>query len=168
MKVTSFKDVETYLYSSVIIPLKRLNVRPLDFPSPITSSNGKKVWQLRVESELPRRNYRRNYQNTQARRRANQQVILWTGQHEYVVAMYNPHNHWVKVYERPFKILKATPLMGKMYEVFSKNTPFTKVITELDPPVQGIYRNRHGQATDNMADEMPYDEDMEGYGEEDE
>lgn len=114
--------------------------------------------------EPVRRHYRRNYQNTLARRSANQQVVLWTGKTEYVVATYNPRTHWVKVYERPFKILKATPLMGKLYEVFNKNTPFTKVISALDPPVQGVFRDRRGRATDAEA---PMEDDMEGYEEED-
>lgn len=167
MKVTSFRDVETYLYSSVILPLKGMNVRPLDFPSPISSIDGKRVWELRVMPEPQHRVFRRNYQNTQARRNANQQVVLWTGTAEYVIATYQPRNHWVKVYERPFKTLKATPLMGKLYEVFSKNTPFTKIISELDPPVQGIMRDRRGRAIDMEAPEAPYDDDTEGYEEED-
>lgn len=161
MKVTSFKAVETYLYSSVVIPLKGMNVRPLDCPSPIFSNNGKRAWEFRVQAEPLRRSYRRQYQREQALAQANQQVVLWTGKNEYVVATYNTRHHWVKVYERPFRILKATPLLGKLYEVFQTNTPFGKVISELDPPVQGVYRNRDGdmRMPQEAPDQPDYDED---------
>lgn len=164
MKVTSLKDVETYLYSSVIIPLKQLNVRQLDFPSPISSNDGRKLWTFRIAPEPPRRRYRRNYQNTLAQRRANLQILLSTGNREYVVATYNSKTHWIKVYERPFKTLGATPILGKLYEILNKNTPFTKIISELDPPTEGVYRNRHGETT--IAEESPDYDDNEGYDEE--
>lgn len=136
MRVTSFKDVETYLYSSVVVPLKKLSTNLSEVKSPITSNDGKREWTIQVLPEPPARRYRRQYQRMQASRNANLQVILFTGKREYVVATYNPRHHWVKVYERPFRVLHATPLMGKLYEAFQNNTPFGKVISELDPPVQ--------------------------------
>lgn len=152
MKVTSFKDVETYLYSSVIAPLKKLNTNLSGVESPLRSTNGEKVWTLQVVPEPPIRSYRRQYQRMQARRKANLQVVLYTGTREYVVAMYNPKHHWVKVYERPFRVLKATPLMGKLYEAFQNNTPFSKVISELDPPIA------RGEVADTTGDtEVNYD-----------
>lgn len=163
MKVTSFRDVETYIYSSVIIPLKQLNIPDLQFPSPIRGENGED-WQFSVRSQPINRDYRRNYQRTQAMRRANQQVMLFAEGREYVVAMYHPRQKWVKIYKRPFHSLKAVPLMGKLYEAFYTNSPFGKIMHELEAPRERRFRARgyRGRLQEPME---AYDDDMVGYSE---
>lgn len=165
MKVTSLRDVETYIYSSVIVPLKEMNVPPLDFATPIRGEADRE-WLLSVRQQPLNRDYRRNYQRTQAQRSRDWQVILFTGQREYVVATYNRKQHWVKIYERPFKILKAMPLMGKLYEGFYQNTPFTKVMTEVEAPRERQFRHRQNPLRQPMEADYPDDssDDMEGYG----
>lgn len=151
MKVTNLKDVETYIYSSVILPLKSLNVPSLEYPSPIKGENGN-VWQLSTRLAPVNREFRRNYQRTQALRRADWQVILYNGSRPYIIATYNPKNHWVKLYERPFRKLMAKLLMAKIQEAFNKNTPFTKVIVEQTPPVeQAIGTQTNNNAWRNIA-----------------
>lgn len=151
MKVTALRDVETYIYSSVIMPLKGLAVPDLHFPSPIRGENGEE-WQFQVRQERLHRDYRRNYQRTQAQRLANWEVVLFANGKEYVVAHFNPRVKWVKMYERPFRVLKAMPIMGKLYEGFYQNTPFGKIITEMDAPRVRPFRGRRHRG---------YDEPME-------
>lgn len=129
MRVTSFKDVEIYIYSSVVLPLKRLNVSELPFASPIQSNEGR-TWKLSIRRETLDRLFRRNYQRTQANRGRDWIVYLDTGEKSLPVARYKLKSHKVIVYEEPFRALDAMPLMGTMCSVFNKNTPFTKIILE--------------------------------------
>lgn len=166
MKVTSFKDVETYIYSSVILPLKQLNVPDLPFPTPMRGDDGQE-WSLMVRPQPLFGNFRRNYQRTQAQRRADMQVILFTGSKEYVVAQYNRKNKWVKVYQRAFMRLAAMPIYGKLFEAFQKNTPFAKVIPEVDPPEE--HRRRRPQFINDSPARAPLpDEYFGNYDERDE
>lgn len=160
MKVTSFKDVETYIYSSVIMPLKALNVPSLDIPSPIRG-NRDREWSFQVRQAPLTREFRRNYQRTQAQRRSNMQVVLFTGSAEYVVASYNRKQHWVKIYERPFRVLKAMPLLGKLYEGFYQNTPFSKIITEMDAPRERAFRHRNPLDEEPVLDDYPYGDEAD-------
>lgn len=170
MKVTSFRDVEIYIYSSVIMYLKGLNAPDLAFPSPIKGENGLD-WQFGVSPEPIHREFRRNYQREQAQERANLQVTLFTGNQDYVVATYNPKQKWVKIYERPFRVLKAVPLMGKLYEAFYTNAPFGKIITQLEAPRPQQFRHRRNRRGGSIGVPMeapyidePDSDDYEGYG----
>lgn len=133
MKVTSLKDVETYLYTSVVLPLKNIQAPELNFPSPITGKDGNS-WSLQLQREPLERRYRRNYQRDRAQNNRRWQVILSTPSKMYLVAEYSHKTHWVRLYEEPFRKLNSMPLLGQLYKVFHENTPFTKVIM-MDMPM---------------------------------
>lgn len=147
MKVTSFKDVETYLYTSVILPLKRLDVPELEFGSPIQGDDGQ-AWTLYIGSEDPVRRYRRNYQNEEARQTSSYKIMLHAGKSDggshirYQVASYDVKRHTVEMYEQPFKTLNAMPLFGRLHSLFSSNAPFTKIVTEDAAPRPRPQRQR--------------------------
>ena len=127
MKVTSLRDVEAYIYSSVVLPLKKLNVEYLEIQSPIRDETGQ-VWQLSLNQTPITGNFRRRYQRTQAERKRNWNICLTTGRETFVVGEYNIKNHWVKLYEAPFRKVNAIMLLGKLHDVLNRNTPFTKII----------------------------------------
>jgi hypothetical protein len=161
MRVTSFKDVGIYLYTSAILPLKRLNLEELDFPSPLRGENGE-VWTLSLERAAVPRRYRRNYQNMQANRRRDWHVILKVAHgQKYILASYNERNHWVKMYQEPFKVLGAMPLFGRLHHLFNTNTPFGKIVVE-DAYMQP--RPPRPRGDDRLEEPMypyPTDEDEE-------
>lgn len=171
MKVTSLRDMENYIYSSVILPLKNLNVPDLDLPSPIKGENGN-FWSLQVQREPLLREYRRNYQRTQAIRNSNFQVVLYNGTSEYVLATYHPKQHWVKLYQKPFRKLNAMMLLSKIHQALYQNEPFTKIMMETEAPRRRQARRRSRDsvsrrmsdyydgpmlADDDGPEETPYD-----------
>lgn len=162
MKVTSFRDVETYIYSSLISRLKGLNIPEINFPSPIRGESGQ-TWELGIQSEPLQREFRRNYQRTQAQRKANTLIVLYAEGKEYIVGCYYPRQKWVKLYKKPFKQLNATPLMGRLFEAFYTETPFGKVIMADSHPRPRPFRHRRNRGHD--YGEEAYDSD-DGYDEE--
>lgn len=153
MKVTSFKDVETYLYTSVIMPLKGLNAPEFEFGSPIQGDNGV-YWTLLLERSPLERRYRRNYQNERAERNRNWEIQLHTGENKnHVLATYDINNHNIYLYKQPFRILDAIPLMGKMHDMFSRTQPFNNIMIEDAVPVPKPRRQRGETFRD--AEEAP-------------
>lgn len=133
MRPASFKEIETYLYTSIVLPLKGLSVQELRYPSPLVGNDGER-WELQAVLTPTRLNYRRNYQRTQAERRRNWWIIVKIGEREHrrtlVLGEYHNKYHTVKLYQQAFSELDAIPLMGKMLDVLQTNSPFTKVTVE--------------------------------------
>lgn len=149
MKVTSIKELEKYIYSSVIVPIKGLRSYPY-YASPITGDRGE-AWELTVDSDMEQSNYRRNYQRTQASRNANKKIVLMVNGVVYVVATYHIKRKWVKLYKRPFKRLNANLLMNKLYSAFYDNAPFVKIMFEFDLPEKRPSRRRADGADRDIA-----------------
>lgn len=134
MKVTRLKDVETYLYTSIVLPLKGLNTVEIDYPSPISGKDGEPwVFHLR-RAPLQAQRLPRQYQRERAQRNRDWEIYLNIGQRRIHVGDYDIRSHVVRLYESPFKEMKAMILFGKLHQVFMENTPFSKVITETFPP----------------------------------
>ncbi len=131
MKVTSLKDLERYLYLSVIVPLKSLGVET-ETQSPLKNSNGNS-WYLWLQLTPVVMRGRRNYQRRQAEHNRDWQVWMNNGTSEYLVADYSIRTHWVKIYEKPFQDTGSMLIYGKLHKLFSENKPFSKVITMLEP-----------------------------------
>lgn len=126
MKVTSLKDVESYIYSTVILPLKNLNVDSLDSSSPIQDSQGH-VLALGLTRETVSGDWNHNYQRDTARENAKWLVYLEGGHGNFVVADYDPMKRNVRVYEPPFRQLGLQILRNKLAAAFRDNTPFNTV-----------------------------------------
>lgn len=161
MKPASFKEIETYIYTSIVLPLKGLAVQELRYPSPLMGEDGL-VWELRTILTPVRIHYRRNYQRTQAERRRNYWIILKIADgRRFVLGEYHIKYHTVKLYQQAFSELNAIPLMGKMLDVFQTNSPFTKITVEsgeypeYEPgggvPSRGLRRR--------LTEEPPFDDD---------
>lgn len=165
MRITTFKDLEGYLYSRVVLPIRQLNVPEMDFGSPMTGDKGE-AWTIRLD-RAPTRSFRRQGPRRRAARYSDYLIKLRVGEDnivDYILASYNVSNHNVVMYEHPFKLLKAMPLFGKMHDVFTRHTPFNKIRVDSFPP---RYRPTRERAFVNPeAPEYPFDDD-EGYEEED-
>lgn len=133
MKPASFKEIETYLYTSIVLPLKGLAVQELRYPSPLIGEDNQ-AWELETILTPVRLRYRRNYQRTQAERRRNYWIVLKIGdrpnRRRIVLGEYHIKYHTVKLYQQAFSEVGAIPLMGKMLDIFQTNSPFTKVTIE--------------------------------------
>lgn len=131
MKINSFKDLETYVYSCIILPLKGLNLPDLHYSSPVRDKDGN-IWKFSLEQTPIRGEFRRNYQRNRARSQRNWWVILTKGDNtrKEVIGEYNKDNHWIKLWDSTFKESDAMPVFGKLFEAFDTNTPFTKVIVD--------------------------------------
>ncbi len=145
MKVTSFKDVETYLYTSIILPLKNLQAPELEFGSPIRGDYGE-PWILMLERTPAGRRYRRNIE-----------IQLNTGDNKnHILATYNIRNHNLYLYEQPFRVLNALPLLGKMHDMFNRTTPFNKIILE-DAYIIPKPRRQRGETFTEASEAPGYD-----------
>lgn len=167
MKLTTLKDLETYLYSAVVLPLRGIRGISLEYDSPIKGSNGE-LWSLTLDREAVR-GHRRQGPRRRAERSSAYLVRLNTNTDSYVVAKYNIRNHNIVLYEQPFKVLKAMILFGKMHDVFVRYEPFNKIA------IKHVYREpiiRRGGQQESVSggwlSEYPaFPEDSEGYTEED-
>ena len=134
IQVTSLKDVETYLYTSVVLPLKGLRVDSLHFPSPISDKRGYN-WSFELQRMPVLHQFAHQYEREQAERERNWGIFLNTGRRSYEVGEYHPKKHWVKLYKDPFDEVGAKLIFSKLVEVLSTNTPFTDVKIQDHPPV---------------------------------
>lgn len=128
MKITSFREVEGYIYAMLVLPLKQLDVPELGLSSPI--SEGGSTWHLGLYQQEISSNLRRNYQRNEARRNRNWILGMEVEGKVHIVGEYSVRNRWVRLYEQPFRELKSMPLLGKMYDVFDRDSMFPKVFIE--------------------------------------
>lgn len=127
MKVTSLKDVENYIYSVVILPLKDLGVEELSHQSPIMGKDGN-AWQLGLARESIQGEFQHNYERDSAREGARWLVNLRAEGKRIVLADYQPRRHTVTMYQREVGTIKgANILFNKLEEAFRRYTPFDKV-----------------------------------------
>lgn len=133
MKVTSLKEVENFLYSSVIVPLKNLDV-DLGIPNPIRSDQGQE-WYFETSRTPVLRRARRNYQRRRQESNRDWQVLMDArdGHGFRLIAEYSIANHWVRMYEQPFRDTNSMMIFGKLYNLFVDNQPFSKVIVSKEP-----------------------------------
>lgn len=123
MKVTSLKDMESYIYSSVILPLKDLDVQ-LHNSSPITANNGN-ILEFSVGRERLDGDFDHNYQRDAARDQLRWLVTLRDGYSSFIVADYETKRHVVRIYKEAFdQFEKGGMLYNKLIEAFGKYTPF--------------------------------------------
>lgn len=127
MKVTSLKDMESYIYSGVILPLKGLEIEPLSLSSPITDNNGAVYFEVFTEDRGEPTQH--NYQREEARRNAKWLIAVADRVKSMVVADYETHRHEVHIYEPAFSQFNGGAFIkGKLIEAFGKYEPFGKVI----------------------------------------
>lgn len=160
MKVTSLKDVETYLYTSVVLPLKNRDGLSLTCPSPIFGKNGN-PWNMEViQPQVPRgrHNYERDFNQV-----IEPFLVYLHGATDkpQILAQYNPKTKAVEIYEHPFKLLNAMPLLGKLHQMFNSHAPFGRVSIRKRRPVQRV------QNRPSNAPHIDWEEDEEGYDDED-
>ena len=70
MKVTSLKDMESYIYSRVVLPLKELDVDSLNISSPMTDGQGRNIELSVIPEETGHVRYDHNFMRDEARNSA--------------------------------------------------------------------------------------------------
>lgn len=165
MKVTTFKDLGVYLYTSIALPLRQLNVPVLEFGSPMRGDKDEE-WTILLD-KAPVRHYRRSGQRHRAHQNSDWLIKLHVSDdgdgRTYTLARYNVKNHNVTMYSHPFKVLNAIPLYGKMHDMFKRCEPFNEIIEGTFPPRQPYFRDRN---RDFVPTEEAIDaEDLIGYAE---
>jgi len=127
MKVTSLKDVESYIYFSVIVHLKDLQLpEPIRVETPVFSDHGPVEFRLTREKLVG--NFQHNFQRHRAKTDAKHLVIIRTGLTNQIAADYDPITKDVNIYPEAFNIGRGTKiLLNKLVEAFNQNTPFRKV-----------------------------------------
>lgn len=132
MRVTSLKELDNYIYSSVVIPLKGLVIDPLTYNSPIEDNGGRRV-SFEIVREEVMGDFHHNFQRNDAREKAKWLVLMRCNHRGYVVADYEPRRHAVRVYAPSFAMAGLSPIIkNKLTEAFRNNAPFGKVSVVLD------------------------------------
>jgi hypothetical protein len=128
MKVTSLKDMDNYIYSTVVLPLKELDVDGLSSVSPITDDNGRQA-QFHVGNEdIHNVRYAHNFQREEAQRSTLRLVFLKYNRTTIIVADYNPKKHNVNIYTPQLETIEGGKLiLNKLIHAFENHTPFTRV-----------------------------------------
>lgn len=127
MKITGLKDMESYIYSKVILPLKELDVQGLAVETPMHDDKGTNYELLIVREETGHVRFAHNFQRNEAQANAKHLIILRYMHGSRVLADYDSRTHNVTVYEGAFEPSKGRLLMNKLVEAFNQYTPFTKV-----------------------------------------
>jgi hypothetical protein len=133
MKVTSLKEVENYLYASLLAPLKGLVVN-MEIPSPLKGNDGRN-WHIEY-GRTRIQNYRRNYQRDRAMEKRDYLMILIAGNQRHIIGKYFPKGRFVELYKEPFRELHAGILMGKIHHMFNTHAPFTKITIKESAPTE--------------------------------
>lgn len=169
MKITSFRDLESYIYSSVILPFKDLRVDNIHYESPL--QDGSSPWIFAIRSEEVSGEFHHNFQRDRAREQAKSLVMLKVGGANLVVADYDHSLRKVTIYRGAFDGLdKGNYLLKRLEEAFRSNTPFEKVVIDEGTRSVAVYIPQE----DPERDEMPLssliwgDEDEEDERDEDE
>lgn len=169
MKPIPLKDVDAYIYTSIIMPLKNLNMQEIEFGSPMETKDGYPMTFYLDDSPMTRE-YRRQYQRTQAQRRADKLIKLHIDGGEspgmHILCSYNNKTHRITLYQDTFRRLGLNMLFNRMQLAFSANTPFTKIILGDKPPTFELRRRRSAQEGLAGVSEMlrsPWDPDEASY-----
>lgn len=159
MKVTSLKDMDSYIYSKVVLPLKDLDVDGLIISSPMIREN--RYVELYVnDEETGHISYSHQYQREEARMNTMKLVMLRYGNSRHVLADYNTKTHAVNVYASPFEALESGKmLMNRLIQAFNNYTPFTRVT--IKDTARTIYANIEQPPV--AEDNDDYDDSEEDY-----
>lgn len=151
---TTLKDMESYIYSTVILPLKELDVGGLGIASPIVDTRGNTVDLFTGREEVGHRSYDHNFQRDEARNSALELVWHRYRNHDGVLADYDRRRHNVVIYTPEFNNIKGGKLlMNKLLQAFNYHAPFNKVtlVPTTRDGYQGGYSDRY---PDNDADDV--------------
>lgn len=158
MKVTSLKDVDSYIYSSVVLPLKELDVDGLAISSPMTTRRGQPIKLQVTREETGHRRYDHNYQRDEARNSALHLIWYKFGYNQGVLADYDSRKHNVRVYAPAFRdVDDGKFLMNKLLQAFGNYTPFTNV--SIEESVRDGYQG--GEISSNLERDDDYEEDYD-------
>lgn len=127
MKV-NLKDLDAYIYATVIFPLKQLNVNALRVVSPLKTPDGTEI-RFWVDREPLTGSYRRNYQRARARHHLKWNIYVGSGRgDERVAAQYNDKNHSVRIFADAFRHSPNLRIaLGRIEDAFTASYPFTNV-----------------------------------------
>lgn len=147
MKKISTKDVEVYLYSSVILPLKALDVERFSYPSPFVDKAGFEATISIGTPIIDRSEYTYRYERELAHNGRPKVVICHYRGKAYVLAEYSPKRKVIEVFEHTFekKLPYGRLMFRKLVEAFEQAHPFSRVkITRRQPEydwleVSGVY-----------------------------
>lgn len=138
MKITSLSALESYIYSSVILPFKNLKVQSISSVSPLL--DGSNHWAFSLSMEQIHGNFHHNFQRDRAREQAKTLVVLKAGGMTQVVADYDRRLRKVTIYQGAFQALdKGNYLMKRLEEAFRSNTPFEKVVINPGTRTADVY-----------------------------
>lgn len=157
MKVTSLKDMESYIYSTVILPLKELDVEGFSVRSPMTHPNGKRIDLFVNREETGHLRHEHNFQREEWRNAALHLIWFKMGYDMRVLADYDHRKHKVRVYKPAFSRLQTNLLMNKLIEAFNMYTPFNGVEV-LDRTREGYMETNDPITVPNRDEEENYDD----------
>lgn len=124
MKDTKLKGVESYLYSSLLMPLKRIKTARGLAPVIKNQKNGRYV------SIYPETDYglsRRNYQRERSMIEGHMRIVAEYSSDAWTVGRYKRHNHSVELYSDMFAKAGISYVLPTLWRLFEKSSPFGKV-----------------------------------------
>jgi len=129
VKATSLKDMESYIYSAVMIPLKSLDMEPMWLTSPLIDKAGYPIEFTVQRERVSRNHFDHNYQAEEARLHAKMLVFIHHKGRVNVAADYSKRRHNVRIYPEAFaKIERGSLLLNKFREAFETHSPFNQVV----------------------------------------
>jgi hypothetical protein len=129
VKLTSIKELDNYIYSSIILPLKGLDVPPVVSSSPMEMM-ANIFLHFEIRREEIRGDFQHNFQREAARELAGFLVVALVGYNGYIAAHYDQHRHRVTVWPEALTKLGAPKLVvNRFTTAFEEHTPFDKVET---------------------------------------
>lgn len=127
MKITGLKDMESYIYSKVILPLKELDIKGLEIKSPMHDGDEKYYELLLSREETGHVRFAHTYLRHETEANALHLIKLRYANSLQILADYDSRTHEVKIYEPAFTPSKGQLLMNKLIEAFNHYTPFTNI-----------------------------------------
>lgn len=151
MKGIKSIDIQNYLFLYVVLPLKDLEGLAVpNISSPLKDHRGT-IWEVQVgEEPLPPvhpEEHLYRYEREQRQEERNRFLYLDDGRMSIPIAYFHNKYKWIKLYETPFKELGLTPIVGHMYDMCNRNTPFSKVILISDPEEFRTFKQDMGLET---------------------
>lgn len=131
LKVTSFKDLENWLYMKIVVPVRGDYSYEVDSPLS-TDSEGSCFIDISRRSILRTDRRPRDFEREEASKMAPYQVSLYTDVTDYPLAEYDPRDHSVtlqgaKLRER---CKNSNLLLERLEYMFKSNPPFNKIKEE--------------------------------------
>lgn len=122
-------QVKHYLYSTVVLPLKRLNVEITPVQTPFVNKASGEMWYVELSRTPVAERIRHNYQRERLDYKPSYIVsIQRSGSYSKVpLCRYDGKEHSIVLFERGFKTIKAPNLLQQFKRVFEGYTPFTNV-----------------------------------------